>query len=189
MIKVNIDWQGKKGLDNLIRYIENNLVYAEAQEEVRILGHHTADYMKNIIKESGYNLDKLANSILAETLSTTGGVEVGIGRIASFPKGKNGQTYWEAFNDGFKPGAMNTLICPGSFEDGRPDASKSGGKWTEHAGYIGGNYTFFDNNQNKKPIAPLDFVGKAIRNLDQELREMMEKWGTKFIGGAQEASK
>ena len=51
MIKVTIDWQGQKGLENLIRYIENNLVYGEAQEKVRVLGHHTADYMKDVIKQ------------------------------------------------------------------------------------------------------------------------------------------
>jgi hypothetical protein len=166
MIKINIDWQGKKGLDNLIRYIENNLVYAEAQEQVRILGHHTADHMRNTInterkrpEKASHNLD---NSIIAETLGTTGGVEIGIGRISTL----NAQApYWEMINDGASYTTRTHHIVP--FEDGEFRTFKVG---STHI------------------IEGIDFVGKAIRNLDEELKEMIEKLGEKFINGAQTAS-
>jgi len=171
MIKINTDWQGKKGLENLIRYIENNLVYGEAQEQVRIVAHHAADNMQQTIKESGYNLDALANKILAETLTTTGGIEVGIGRISSLP------FYWQMFDAGFKPGTTNKLVPAGAFD--------SNGKWV-----VGnGDYTFLDKKSPKKSVESLDYIGKAIRNLDKELKETIERLGSKFINGATQASK
>jgi len=179
MITIRIDWQGKKGLDNLIRYIKNNMVYGEAQEKIRIIGHHAADNMQKAIKETGYNLDKLANSILAETISTTGGVEVGIGRIESLP------FYWEMFNTGFKPGAALSFVPIGGFADGAPDASKSGGRWQVG----GGNSSFFDLNINKKPVEPIEYIEKSMRLLDMELTETMKKLGEKFIEGMGRESK
>lgn len=167
MIKVTIDWQGKEGLNNLIRYIENNLVYAEAQEEVRILGHHTADYMRNIINISRLRPEKathkLDNAITAETLNTTGGVEVGIGRIVTL----NTQApYWEMINSGATYTTKKQHIVP--FEDGEFRTFK-----------VGSSHT----------IEAMDFVGKGILNLDKELRIMMEKLGAQFIDGASKASK
>ena len=38
-------------------------------------------------------------------------------------------------------------------------------------------------------IQGIDYIGKAIRNLDQELKTVMEKLGAKFLGGASNASK
>jgi hypothetical protein len=172
MIKINIDWQGKKGLDNLIRYIENNLVYAEAQEQVRVLGHHTADNMKNTINTERKNParpdNKLENAITAETLNTTGGVEVGIGRISKL---NVEAPYWEMINDGATYVTKKTHVVPTTY------FSDPG------SGFI----TFKEGSTHI--IEGIDFVGKAIRNLDQELRVMMEKLGATFLGGAANASK
>jgi len=187
MITIRIDWQGKKGLDNLIRYIKNNMVYGEAQEKIRIIGHHAADNMQKAIKETGYNLDKLANSILAETISTTGGVEVGIGRIESLP------FYWEMFNVGFKPGAAMKLLPIGGFTSGsglsgdvtKPISGDYGLSWQTGMGHS----TFFDNNMNKKPVEPIEYIEKSMRLLDMELTETMKKLGEKFIEGMGRESK
>jgi hypothetical protein len=167
MIKINIDWTDGKKFENLIRYIENNLVYAEAQEGVRVLGHHTADHMRNTInterKRPTKASHKLDNAITAETLNTTAGVEVGIGRISTL----NAEApYWEMIDAGATYTTKKQHIVP--FEDGEFRTYKVG---SSHI------------------IEGIDFVGKAIRNLDQELKEMMAKWGTKFIGDMQKESK
>lgn len=166
MIRISIDWVGQKGLENLIRYIQNNLVYAEAQEQIRILGHHTADNMRNIINTERKRPEKashaLDNSITAETLSTTGGVEIGIGRISTL----NAQApYWEMINSGATYTTRIQHIVP--FEDGEFRTFKVG---STHV------------------IEGIDFVGRAVRNLDLELKEMMKKLGEEFVSGAQKAS-
>jgi hypothetical protein len=178
MIRVSIDWQGKKGLDNLIRYIENNLVYAEAQEQIRVLGHHTADHMRNTISTSkkrhsfGSNLE---DNILAETLDTTGGVEVGIGRISQL---KANAPYFEVLDvGGYVPYSTAKGAPLGSFEGDAPSSSVvSGNQNWERSG----NKGFF--MKPKSPIEGIDYIGKAIRNLDKELKDTMEKLGAKFVG-------
>jgi hypothetical protein len=172
MIRVSIDWQGEKGLDNLIRYIENNLVYAEAQEQVRVLGHHCADKMKEVIETERKNParpdHKLENSIIAETLSTTGGVEVGIGRISTL----NAQApYWEMINDGATYVTKKTHVVP-----------------TTYFADPGTGFVTFKEGSSHV-ITGIDYVGKAIRNLDKELRDWMEKHGAKFLDGMSKASK
>ena len=172
MIRVSIDWVGKQGLDNLIRYIENNLVYAEAQEGVRVLGHHCADNMRNTINIERKNParpdHKLENAILAETLNTTAGVEVGIGRISTL---KAEAPYFELINDGGTYVTKRTHVVPTTyFED-------------PGSGFV----TFKEGSSHT--IEGIDYVGKAVKNLDQELRIMMEKYGEKFLDGATKASK
>jgi len=183
MIRISIDWQGQKGLDNLIRYIENNLVYAEAQEGVRVLGHHTADNMRETISSSkkrpsfGNNLE---SNINAETLNTTGGVEVGIGRISQL---KANAPYFEVLDvGGYVPYSTAKGAPLGSFYGDPPIPGGSGQNW-ERSGEKG----FF--MKPSKAIEGIDYIGKAIRNLDKELRIMMEKLGSKFIDEAQKASK
>jgi hypothetical protein len=185
MIKITVDWKGKKGFDNLIRYIENNLVYAEAQEQVRILGHHTADNMRETIKNSkkrhsfGSNLE---DNILTETLNTTGGVEVGVGRISQL---KANAPYYEVLDaGGYVPYSTRKGAPLGSFEGDAPDSRVvSGNQNWERSGDKG----FFMKPKN--PIEGIDYIGKAIRNLDRELQEMIIKLGSSFIGGAEKASK
>jgi len=171
MIRVSIDWQGKEGLNNLIRYIENNLVYAEAQESVRVLGHHCAQKMHEVINTERKNParpdKKLENAIIAETLSTTGGVEVGIGRISTLIAEA---PYFELIDVGGTYVTKKTHVVPTTY----------------FADPGSGFVTFKEGSVHT--ITGIDYVGKAIRNLDNELRIMMEKWGAKFIGGAEKAS-
>jgi hypothetical protein len=171
VIRISIDWQGKQGLDNLIRYIQDNTVYAEAQEQVRVLGHHTADNMRNTIETERKNParpdHKLENAIVAETLNTVGGVEVGIGRISTL----NEQApYWEMIDVGATYVTKKTHIVPTTYF---ADADTKFVTFKE-----GSSHT----------IQGIDYVGKAIRNLDNELRLTMEKLGSKFITEAQKVS-
>lgn len=187
MIRISIDWLDGKKFDNLIRYIEDNLIYGEAQEQVRILGHKTADHMRNTINTERRNPkrpdDKLVNAITCETLSTTAGVEMGIGRISTL----NAEApYWEMINDGATYITKKTHAVPLSyFADINQfynwKTAATGGKTTE--GFI----TFKEGSSHT--IIGVDYVGKAIRNLDKELKEMMSKWGAKFLGEMGKASK
>lgn len=172
MIRISIDFRDGKKFDNLIRYIQNNTLYFEAQESVRVLGHHTADKMREVINTERKNPARpdhaLENAITAETLSTTGGVEVGIGNIAKMTAEA---PYWEMINDGAVYITKKTHVVP-----------------TTYFADPGSGFVTFKEGSSHI-IQGIDYVGKAIRNLDKELREMMEKWGEKFISGAKQASK
>jgi hypothetical protein len=105
----------------------------------------------------------LDNAITAETLSTTGGVEVGIGRISKL---NQEAPYWEMINSGASYTTRIKHIVP--FEDGEFRTFKVG---STHV------------------IEGIDFVGRSIRNLDQELKVVMIKLGASFIEGVKKASK
>jgi hypothetical protein len=171
MIRISIDWKGQKGFENLIRYIQDNTVYFEAQEQVRVLGHHCAQKMHEVINTERKNParpdHKLENAIVAETLTTTGGVEVGIGRIATLVAEA---PYFELINDGGTYVTKKTHVVP-----------------TTYFADPGSGFVTFKEGSSHV-ITGIDYIGKAIRHLDMELREMIEKMGTKFIGGAQKAS-
>ena len=179
MIRVTIDWKDGKKFDNLIKYIDNNLIYGEAQEKIRILGHHTADKMREVIEDSRKNParpgNKLENSILAETLNTTGGIEVGIGRISKLVAEA---PYWELINDGGVYVTKATHVVPTEFfgnDVNQPYIHKDTDFVTFKAG-------------STHTIEGIDFVGKSIRSLDRELTEVMKKLGANFIEGAKKAS-
>jgi len=172
MINISIDWKDGQKFGNLIRYIANNLIYAETQEQMRILGHRTADNMRETVETERKNParpdHKLENAILAETLNTTAGVEVGIGRISTL---KAEAPYFELINDGGTYVTKRTHVVPTTyFED-------------PGSGFV----TFKEGSSHT--IEGIDYVGKAVKNLDQELRIMMEKYGEKFLDGATKASK
>lgn len=172
MIKIEISFKDQKKFNNLLRYIENNLIYGEAQESVRILGHRTADKMKEVIESERKNParpdHKLENSITAETLSTVGGVEVGIGNIS---KMTIEAPHWEMINDGGQYVTKKTHVVP-----------------TTYFADPGSGFVTFKEGSSHT-IVGIDYVGKSIRNLDKELREMMSKWGEKFLSGMENSSK
>lgn len=177
MIRISIDWKDGKKFDNLIRYIDNNLLYAQAQEGIRTLGHHTADKMRQVIdserKRPDKGTHKLENSITAETISTTGGVEMGIGRIS---KMKEEAPYWEVLDKGGYIPNNGNLVPLGAFIPGEPKPNSANfrqGNWN-----VGeGKYTF----RAQRPIEGIDYVGKSIRNLDNELKEMITKLGGSWL--------
>jgi hypothetical protein len=172
MIKVNIEWRGKQGLDNLIRYIENNLVYGEAQAGVRLAAHHCADNMREVINTERKNPtrpdDKLVNAITAETLNTVGGIEMGVGRISTL---KAEAPYFELIDAGGTYVTKKTHIVP-----------------TTYFADPGSGFVTFKEGSSHT-IEGINYVETSIKKLDQELKVMMEKFGAKFINGAEKASK
>jgi len=179
MININIEFKDGDRFNNLIRYIENNLLYGEVQENVRILGHHVADKMKEVINTERKNPkrpdDKLVNAITAETLSTTGGVEIGIGRISTLIAQA---PHFELINDGGTYVTKETHVVPTTYF---ADINQFGGWKTYKERTTQGFVTFKAGSSHV--ITGIDYVGKSIRNLDTELRTMMEKWGEKFLSG------
>jgi len=169
MIRVEISFTDKGKFEQLLRYIEDNAVYGEAQEAMRILGHHTADNMHDTINAQRVRPDKgshkLENAITAETVNTTGGIEVGIGRISKL---KTEAPYYEMIDAGFTYSTKNEHIV--HFVEGGKGMYP--GKEGEFRTFkVGSSHT----------ILGIDYVGKAIRNLDKELRETIEKIGSKLL--------
>lgn len=171
MIRVTIDWKDGKKFASLIRYIQNNQLYGETQEQIRVLGHHTADKMREVINTERKNParpdHKLENAIIAETLNTVGGIDVGVGRISKLIAEA---PHWELINDGGTYVTKETHVVPTTYF-ANPESE-----------FV----TFKAGSQHT--IEGIDYVGKSIRNLDQELRIMMEKFGEKFLDGAKKAS-
>jgi len=183
MIRINIEFKDGKRFSNLIRYIANNLVYPEAQEQVRILGHHAAENMQETIRNNkkrpsfGSNLE---DSITAETLETTGGVEVGIGKISKL---KTDAPYFEVLDaGGYVPYSTRKAAPPGSFEGDRPISGGSGQHWERSGGK--GFYM-----KPKKAIEGINYISKAISFIDKELKGIIIKLGGTFINGLGKASK
>lgn len=182
-IRINIEWKGKKGFDNLIRYIENNSLYFEAQSEIVDLGEQTAESMRTVISNEkkrhsfGNNLESNINS---EILNETAGVEVGIGRISQL---KANAPYFEVLDKGgYVPYSTVKGAPLGSFEGDKPSGSASPVQNWERSGDKG----FF--MKPKKAIEGIDYIGKAIRALDRQLRIVMENLGAKFADGAAKAA-
>lgn len=171
MIKISVDWVDGKKMENLIRYISDNTIYGQAQQEVRVLGHHVADKMREVIETERINParpdHKLENAIICEVINSVGGIEVGIGRIATLVAEAK---HFELINDGGTYVTEKTHFVPTTYFAGRGSM-----------GY--GDGVIFAAGSSHT-IRGIDYVGKSIRNLDQELKIVMENLGAKFIGGA-----
>lgn len=182
MIRISVDFKDAKKFSQIIRYIQNNLVYPEAQEQVRILGHHVADNMRETINSSKKRPDKgtqrLENAITAETLETTGGVEVGIGKIQKL---KEEAPYFEVLDGGGYVPPANV----GFFGDNMraPEAGGYGEDW-KHTGKGSGFYFM----KPMKAIEGIHYISKAIAYLDRELKNLIIKLGGTFIKGIEKAS-
>jgi len=145
-------------------------IYPELQNSIAISGEITAEMMKIILEESGYNLKALGNAIRSEVLSSTGGVHIGIGRINNFPVGKeSGASYWEAFNDGFKVTQANVGYFGDNFR--APESGGSGEKW-HHTGK-GSGFFFMKPN---KVIPPLRFVDLGYDSIKRNIQEQIDKF-------------
>lgn len=165
MISIAIDWKDGKKFSNLIRYIKNNLIYGELQIVAQTLAHHAADSMINTIielkKNPARSEHKLERAITAEQINVTGGISYGVGNI-----GKMNQEapYWEMINDGAKYVTKETHVVPTTYfanADSKFITFKAG---STHV------------------IEGIDYVGKAVRHLDVELKEVMNQFGEKFVG-------
>ena len=175
MLRLNIEFKDGKKFDNLIRYIESNLIYSELQEEAINLADNTVNHMRDTISSSkkrhslGNNLEK---TIDKEILNTTGNIDIGIGNINKL---KTDAPYYEVLDaGGYIPYSTVKGAPLGSFYGNPPVPGGSGENW-ERSGDKG----YF--MKPKKPIEGLDYINKAIRNLDKELKITMKKLGSKFI--------
>jgi len=171
MIRISIDWRGKKGLENLIRYIESDTIISDLKEQVIALGQDTADNMKETINTERKNParpdHKLENVITSEILNTTDGVEVGIGNIAKL---KVEAPHFELIDVGGTYITKKTHVVP-----------------TTYFANAESDFVTFKEGSSHT-ITGIDYVGKAIRNLDKELKIMIEKLGAKFVGDAEKES-
>lgn len=171
MVRIQVDFKDAKKFSQMIKYIENNLIYGEAQEQIRILGHHTADRMKEVINTERKNParpdHKLENAITAETLNTVGGIEVGIGRISKL---NTEAPHWEMIDAGGTYVTKKTHIVPTTY------FSNPG------TGFV----TFKEGSSHT--IEGINYVTKAIAFLDKELKNVIIKLGGKFIEGLKKAS-
>jgi len=171
MIRISIDFKDGKKFENLIKYIENNLAYGAAQEAVYNVAHTVEADMKEVINTSRKNPtrpeDKLINAITTEDLTTTGGIDVGIGRIAKLVAEA---PYWELINDGGTYVTRATHKVP-----------------TEYFADAGTGFVTFVAGSSHT-IQPVDFVGKSIRGLDRKLTEVCKKITAEFIQGMEKAS-
>lgn len=174
VVQVKITSKGK----NPQKWIQevSDKIHFELQNEIKLSADATAEIMKKIINNSGYKLEKLSDAINAEIISSTAGIQIGIGRISDLPKTKDGKEIWELFDSGFKPGASMSLVPLGSFGGEAPDPSKSGGKWNVGTG----KYTFFDKNVNKKPVSPLQFVPIGYEDLRNHIIKQIDKFMRKI---------
>lgn len=171
MISVKIDWVGQKGFENLIRYIMGDSITSELQAQVIALGQNTANNMKEVINSERKNParpdQKLENAINSEVIDATNGIEVGIGRISTLVAEA---PYFELIDVGGTYITKKTHIVP-----------------TTYFADPGNGFVTFKEGSSHT-ITGIDYVGKAVRNLDKELRIMMEKLGAKFVGDAEKLS-
>lgn len=145
MLRINIRGKYSKRNDEIL----NKIVVRSKSNMVR-LGESTANYMKMKIRTSVIGTGRgstgnLANSIKYYIEGIKDMITVGVGLISSLP------IYWRAQNYGSKH--LVGKIVPGHFEGERPQAGKSGQKFTYQ------RKTF--RMEIKKPIKAMNFVEHA----------------------------
>jgi hypothetical protein len=154
-------------------------IYPELQNEIVLSAEATAEIMRRILDNSGYNLKLLSGAIGVDVLSSTGGVHVGIGNIDTFPIGQeSGFSYWELFDDGFKVTTANIGYFGDNFR--APEPGGSGEKW-HHTGKGSG---FFYMKPNKI-IDPLEYSKIGYDELVKHITKQIEK----FSRNLEQASK
>jgi hypothetical protein len=154
-LSVKIDTRGTPPLHRL-KYFETWTV-PFMQEQLIALANVVKDTMRSLIEQRKRKrfVDKstLEKAINVDIIFQTSNVlVVGVGKISELP------LYWRALNDGFTPPTINKFIAGGSFSDGAPDPSKSGGIW--YAGQGWKLYTFFDKKIHKS-VAPFNYIDLA----------------------------
>lgn len=173
MIKVTIDWAGKKGLDNLIRYIQNDIGFIPAEGVIGEIADKAVNEMKATINNERRNPkrpdDKLVNAIGMEDLSPSRTeLVIGIGNVAKLVAEA---PYFELINDGGTYITKKTHVVP-----------------TTYFGDPGDGFVTFKEGSSHT-ITGIDYIGKALRNLSTNLDKGLKELGVKFLGGAANASK
>ena len=142
-------------------------IHSEFQDALKDAAEDTAEIMQEILRTSGYKLDKLASAIKATVVTDEGGMIINIGEVAGFPKDEQGRDYWNAFNSGWLP-PPNW----GYFADGKPPVSgKSGETWT-HTGKQPGSYYM----RPGRIIQPLRFSEIGYEALTRHISQEIDKF-------------
>jgi len=178
VINITIDFKDAHKFQNLIRYIEDNTVYFEAQAAMMDLADETVTYMRDVIKAEKKRPSKgdtLEQAIDKEILNTTAGIEVGIGNISKL---KAEAPYYEVLDQGGYIPNHGNFVPLGSFVPGEPKPNQANfreGQWSVGTG----KYTF----KAKRAIEGINYIAKAIKNLEARLNEEIKKMGAKLIDG------
>lgn len=140
----------------------NDKIHFEFQEKLVELGEETAARMGILIKAAAKRpiTGTLEDSIKSEILNSTGGVEIGIGRISDLPR------YWEVLNDGGYIPPANLGYFPGHTA---PIPGGTGETWT----HTGNNEDFL--MIPKKPMTPVLYIDQAAAELGVAILLEMNK--------------
>ena len=105
MIKIDVKFESAK-FNNFIRHVKGAAAkgFTLIETESTALAEDTVNTMRGILNGSPYNLEKLANAINYEMTDKDTPIKerfIGIGRIDSFPRRKDGRHYYELFEYGY----------------------------------------------------------------------------------------
>jgi len=166
-IKVEIQTHGINPLKRLDYFETFTVPYA--QEQLIAVAEVVRDSMRSIISNRKINKNKsqskLEKAINVDIIGQgTRVLMVGIGRITELPP------YWKALNEGFTPPTIGKSVAVGSFSDGAPDSTKSGGNWNVGQGVS----TFFDKKIHKS-VAPFNYIDLAEVEGYRVLQDMQKR--------------
>lgn len=182
MISLRVEWKGKKGLENLIKSIEN-ISFVRAEAEIATVADKTVAHMQNTIQENKKRPDlgthKLENSIDWDEVLNIPGKKLIVG-IGNIDKIKSEAPYFEVLDaGGYVPPANIGYFTSGSGMSGDktpPEAGSSGQNWV-HTGKEKGSFYM----KPKKAIEGIDYIEKAIRYCDKLLNSVITEIGKEFI--------
>jgi len=179
MIKIEINFTDGEKFEQLIRYIEG-IDFVRAEAEVGELSDKVIESMKETINSSRKRPDKgthkLENSLdWTEVLNDPGRqLIIGIGEVAKLMAEA---PYFEVLDvGGYIPNNGN-FVPLGAFAPGEP--RPNAGNFREGNWEVGGKFTF----KPKKAIEGIGYINKAIQNLDNDLRALVEKLGGMWLDG------
>lgn len=182
MIKIVTTFPGKKGFDDLIRYIEN-IPFVKIEAEVTNLAEDAIEVMKNKIDSSRKRPDKgthnLENSIDVKELINDPGIQlvIGVGEVAKMLKEA---PYFEVLDVGGYIPPANL----GYFGEGEPPvAGGNGQSWT----HTGSKSDFLMTP--KSPIEGISYIQDGLNFIRKNMDKMLKEFGATILDGMTKASK
>lgn len=179
MIAVTVTYKNQNMFKNLSKYFSNNFAYCPGQIAIQVAGRRAANNMKRIIDENRKNPlrteDKLVNAINWELVSTTGGIQLGVGRISKLIAEA---PYWELINDGGTYITKKTHKVPTTYF--ASDVNQN---------YIYKNTPFITFAAGSThTIEGIDYVGKTVREMKKDILKIMKHIGTEEIKQLKDAA-
>jgi len=171
------------GLKHIERILADDKQFFAVKNDILALSDEIVSKMRNTLNSSGYNLNKLADSIDIECISDLNQpngfvTEIGIGKISKFPVGQqSGASYWEAFDSGFKVTQANIGYFGDNFR--APEAGGYGEKW-HHTGK-GSGFFFMKPNKVIEPLHFTSHINKIEPSINKIVREYINKLLTDLL--------